>query len=61
MLDDLPPFLTVVQAGKALQLGRSKAYELTCEWEQTGGESGLPFVWFGRPEARPACRDRAVH
>ena len=47
MLDDLPPFLTVDQAGKVLQLGRSKTYELTVEWERSGGRSGLPFVWFG--------------
>jgi excisionase family DNA binding protein len=47
MLDDLPPFLTVPQAAKALQLGRSKVYELTVEYERTGGTSGLPFVWFG--------------
>ena len=47
MLDDLPPFLTVPQAAKALQLGRSKVYELTVEYERTGGASGLPFVWFG--------------
>lgn len=53
MLDDLPPFLTVNQAGKALQLGRSKTYELTVEWEATGGERGLPFVWFGRQKRIP--------
>ena len=47
MLDDLPPFLTVPQAAKALQLGRSKVYELTVEYERTGGASGLPFVRFG--------------
>ena len=47
MLDDLPPFLTVEQAAGALQLGRSKTYELTVEWDRTGGRSGLPFVWFG--------------
>ena len=47
MLDDLPAFMTVDQAAKALQLGRSKTYELTVEWERTGGVSGLPFVWFG--------------
>lgn len=47
MLDDLPPFLTVAQAAEALQLGRSKTYELTVEWERTGGKSGLPFVRFG--------------
>ncbi len=53
MLDDLPPFLTVEQAAKLLQLGRSKTYELTCEWEQTGGTSGLPFVWFGHQKRVP--------
>lgn len=53
MLDDLPPFLTVEQAGTALQLGRSKTYELTVEWERSAGESGLPFVWFGRRKRVP--------
>lgn len=53
MLDDLPPFLTVEQAGKVLQLGRSKSYELTVEWERTGGESGIPFVWFGNQKRIP--------
>lgn len=47
MLDDLPPFMTVAQAAKALQLGRSKTYEMTVEWERTGGLSGLPFLRFG--------------
>lgn len=47
MLDDLPPFLTVAQAAKVLQLGRSKTYELTVEWERTGGVSGLPCLRFG--------------
>jgi len=47
VLEDLPPFMTVEQAAKALQLGRSKTYELTVEWERSGGVSGLPFVWFG--------------
>lgn len=58
MLSDLPPFLTVEQAGKALQLGRSKAYELTVEWERSGGRSGIPFVWFGRQKRIP--RDALV-
>jgi hypothetical protein len=53
MLKDLPPFLTVEQAAKELQLGRSKAYELTVEWERTGGRSGLPFVWFGHQKRIP--------
>jgi excisionase family DNA binding protein len=47
MLEDLPPFLTVSQAAQALQLGRSKVYELTVLYERTGGQRGLPFVRFG--------------
>jgi len=47
MLDDLPPFMTVEQAAKVLQLGRSKTYELTVEWELSSGAKGLPFVRFG--------------
>lgn len=53
MLDDLPPFLTVEQAAKVLQLGRSKSYELTVEWERSGGRTGLPFVWFGHQKRVP--------
>lgn len=53
MLEDLPPFLTVTQAAKVLQLGRSKTYELTVEWERTGGRSGIPFVWFGNQKRIP--------
>lgn len=40
MLDDLPPFLTVEQAAKVLQLGRSKTYELTVEFDCSAGRSG---------------------
>jgi len=53
VFDDLPPFLTVAQAAKALQLGRSKVYELTVEYERTGGRSGLPFIWFGNQKRIP--------
>lgn len=53
MLDELPAFMTVEQAAKAVQLGRSKAYQLTVEWERTGGASGLPFVWFGHQKRVP--------
>ena len=61
MLEDLPPFLTVEQAAKVVQLGRSKAYELTVEWEPTGGKSGLPFVWFGCQKRIPrAALDQFV-
>jgi excisionase family DNA binding protein len=53
VLDDLPPFLTVEQAAKVLQLGRSKGYELTVQWENTGGNSGLPFAWSGHQKRVP--------
>ena len=53
MLDDLPPFMTVEQAAAVLQLGRSKTYELTVEWECTSGASGLPFVRFGSQKRVP--------
>ena len=60
MFDDLPPFMTVVQAGAVLQIGRSKAYELTVEWERTGGRSGLPFVWCGAQKRIPRVGARAL-
>ena len=50
---ELPSFLTVEQASKLLQLGRSKTYELTVEWERTNGMSGIPFVWFGNQKRIP--------
>ncbi len=53
MFDDVPPFMTIEQAAKVLQLGRSKTYELSVEWERSGGASGLPFVWFGRQKRIP--------
>jgi hypothetical protein len=53
VFDELPPFLTVIQAGEVLQIGRSKAYELTVEWERTAGRSGLPFVWCGAQKRIP--------
>lgn len=53
MLDELPTFMTVEQAAKVLQLGRSKAYQLTVEWERTGGTGGLPFVWVGHQKRVP--------
>jgi excisionase family DNA binding protein len=53
MFDDLPLFLTVEQAARVLQLGRSKMYELTVEWERTGGKSGVRFIWLGRQKRIP--------
>lgn len=53
VFDDVPPFMTIEQAAKVLQLGRSKTYELTVEWDRSGGKSGLPFVWFGHQKRIP--------
>lgn len=50
---EMPKFLTVEQAAKLLQLGRSKAYALTVEWERSGGTTGIPFVWLGNQKRIP--------
>jgi excisionase family DNA binding protein len=50
---DPAKFLTVEQVAKLLQLGRSKTYQLTVEWERTSGRSGIPFVWFGNQKRVP--------
>jgi excisionase family DNA binding protein len=47
MFEELPPFMTIAQAAAALQLGRSKTYELTVQWERSDGRVGLPFVRLG--------------
>lgn len=51
--DYLPAFMTVEEAAKVLRIGRSKAYELTVEWETTGGKSGLPFIRLGHQKRVP--------
>ena len=50
---EVPQILTVEQASKLLQLGRSKTYELTVEWEQSDHASGIPFVWLGKQKRIP--------
>jgi Helix-turn-helix domain len=46
-------YLTITQTADLLQIGRSKAYALTVEWERTGGRSGIPFVWVGNQKRVP--------
>lgn len=46
-MDDLPPYLTIEQMAKVLQIGRTKAYELVALWERTGGADGLPCIRIG--------------
>jgi len=55
VFDDLPPFMTVPQAAKLLQIGRTRAYELTTEWEATGGR-----VWYPVRPLRLAQASTAV-
>lgn len=43
---DLPDFLTVEEAARVLRLGRTSAYALAAQFEETG--AGLPVVRFGR-------------
>jgi len=45
--DRIPPFLTVEEASRLLNIGRTKAYLLTKEWRATGGRSGLPVIDLG--------------
>ena len=53
MHDDVPTFMTIEQAAKLLQIGRSKAYVLAAEWERTRGVSGLPAVKIGHQKRVP--------
>ena len=57
---ELPRFLTVEQAAKLLQLGRSKTYELTVEWERTRRPVRHPVRLVRQPEAHPARRPDAL-
>ena len=47
-LDELPEFLTVEEAAAVLRIGRTSAYLLAQRWRESGGESGLPVLRFGR-------------
>lgn len=47
MAEELPNFLTVVEASALLRVGRTKAYAMAREWRESGGRSGLPVVDFG--------------
>jgi excisionase family DNA binding protein len=45
---DVPPdTLTVEEAARIVRIGRSTAYKLVKEYEETGGTSGLPMKWVG--------------
>jgi hypothetical protein len=44
---DVPELLTVEEAARLARIGRTKAYAMTREWRDTGGQSGLPVVDFG--------------
>lgn len=45
---DVPPdTLTVEEAARIVRVGRSTAYKLVKEYEESGGASGLPMKWVG--------------
>lgn len=41
------PLLTVEEAASVLRIGRSLAYQLSGEYEASGGLSGLPVIRLG--------------
>ena len=43
----VPDFLTVMQAARVLQIGRTKAYAMAQEWRVTGGKSGMKVIEIG--------------
>src|SRR5437764_15257452 len=45
---DAPKLITVPQAARALQIGRSTAYDLAHAWLDSRGAEGLPVVRIGR-------------
>ncbi len=47
-LDRLPPFLSVVEAGRILGLSRTTAYKLAHLFEVSDGAEGLPVIRLGR-------------
>lgn len=45
--DVAPDTLTVEEAARIVRIGRSTAYKLVKEYEDSGGASGLPIRWVG--------------
>jgi hypothetical protein len=56
----LPDFLTVVEAAKALRIGRTVAYEQATLYELTGGAEGLPVIRIGRQLRVPRAQLEAM-
>ena len=51
----VPDLLTVEEAARVLRIGRTKAYELTQAWRDSGGKLGIPVIEIGGlrvPKAR---------
>ncbi len=43
-MSEVPDLLTVEEAARYLRIGRTKAYAMTRQWRDTGGQAGLPVV-----------------
>ena len=52
---DMPKLITVPQAARALQIGRSTAYDLAHAWLDSCGAEGLPVVRIGRTMRVPVA------
>ena len=57
----VPDFFTLPEAGRILRIGRNSAYKLAIEFEETGGQSGLPFVKLGRLKRVPRSALEKLH
>lgn len=58
---EVPEFLTVEEAAALLRIGRTSAYALAREWQETGGKTGLPVVRLGRQLRVPRAALEALH
>ena len=52
---EIPKLITVPQAARALQIGRSTAYDLAHAWLDSRGAEGLPVVLIGRTMRVPVA------
>jgi hypothetical protein len=43
-MSEVPDLLTVEEAARYLRIGRTKAYAMTRQWRDTGGQAGLPVI-----------------
>lgn len=57
----VPDFFTLPEAGRILRISRNSAYKAATEFEETGGESGLPIVKVGKLKRVPRLALEKLH